>query len=61
MEVIQKLSIILDENKAFTFQNMRMSLTEYATFFKLDGVLGSDSAINGKLIIDYNNRHIEFV
>ncbi|MFJ8461697.1 hypothetical protein ACIQ57_21605 [Lysinibacillus xylanilyticus] len=40
---------------------MREMLTDLATFFKLDGVLGSDIAKEGRLVIDYTNRNFELV
>jgi len=40
---------------------MREMLTDLATFFKLDGVFGSDIAKEGRLVIDYTNRNFELV
>ena len=58
---LESLSIQLSPHQNLTFQNVRMMLTDFATFFKLDGVFGSDIAKDGRLIIDYANRIFEVV
>lgn len=57
-DIIEDLSLFLVD-QPINIKNSRMVLLEYATFFKLDGVLGSDSCQNGTLIIDYPNRKME--
>ncbi|TMU87157.1 hypothetical protein FGG79_03200 [Bacillus sp. BHET2] len=58
---LEALSVQLSPHQNLTFQNVRMMLTDFATFFKLDGVFGSDIGKDGRLVIDYVNRVFEVV
>jgi len=58
---IENLIVYLNENQAIHLHNVREMLTDLATFFKLDGVFGSDIAKDGRLVIDYTNRRFELV
>lgn len=59
IDTIETLPVYLDENQSITLKNVRETLTDLATFFKLDGVFGMDIAHNGSLVIDYPNRQLE--
>ena len=59
VESIEELTVYLDENQSITLKNLSETLTDLATFFKLDGVFGIDIARSGSLVIDYSNRNIE--
>jgi hypothetical protein len=61
IESVKELMIFLNENHPIQLQNMRKVLEEYATFFKLDGVLGSDIVQEKRLVVDYCNRRLEIV
>ncbi|WP_079477606.1 retropepsin-like aspartic protease [Halobacillus salinus] len=57
---LKQLDILL-ASTPIRLSDVREALTDFATFFKLDGVLGSDSASAGKLIIDYPNRRVDIL
>ncbi|WP_158290489.1 aspartyl protease family protein [Halobacillus salinus] len=57
---LKQLDILLASTPIRLF-DVREALADFATFFKLDGVLGSDSASAGKLIIDYPNRRVDIL
>lgn len=61
LDSIESLVVYLNENQSISLDNMREMLTDLATFFKLDGVFGSDIAKEGRLVIDYTNRNFELV
>ncbi|MFF2793990.1 retropepsin-like aspartic protease [Lysinibacillus xylanilyticus] len=61
LDSIESLIIYLNENQSISLHNVREMLTDLATFFKLDGVFGSDIAKDGRLVIDYTNRKFELV
>nr|WP_285867024.1 retropepsin-like aspartic protease [Mesobacillus maritimus] len=56
LETLEYLSLQVNPNQNIEFHNLRIMLSNFCTFFKLDGVIGSDIARNGRLIIDYFNR-----
>ncbi|MGD6964437.1 retropepsin-like aspartic protease [Fictibacillus phosphorivorans] len=59
VDTIENLNVCLKENQHIQLHNVRKVLAEFATFFKLDGILGSDIAKEGRLVIDYVNGRIE--
>ncbi|MED3803556.1 retropepsin-like aspartic protease [Lysinibacillus xylanilyticus] len=61
LDSIESLIVFLNENQSISLHNVREMLTDLATFFKLDGVFGSDIAKNGRFVIDYTNRKFELV
>ena len=61
LDSIASLIVYLNRNQSISLQNVREMLTDLATFFKLDGVFGSDIAKDGRLVIDYTNRKVELV
>jgi Aspartyl protease len=61
IESIEELMVYLKDNHSIHLHDMRKVLAEYATFFKLDGVFGSDIAKDQRLVIDYVNRNVEIV
>ena len=61
LDSIESLIVYLNENQSISLHNVREMLTELATFFKLDGVFGSDIAKDGRMVIDYTNRKFELV
>ncbi|MFT9821029.1 retropepsin-like aspartic protease [Lysinibacillus sp. NPDC056185] len=61
LDSIESLTVNLNENQSIRLHNVREMLTDLATFFKLDGVFGSDIAKDGRMVIDYMNRKFELV
>jgi hypothetical protein len=61
IDSIESLNVYLNDNQYIHLHNVRKVLAEFATFFKLDGVFGSDIGKDGRLIIDYVNRRVELV
>ncbi|GAB0168204.1 retropepsin-like aspartic protease [Lysinibacillus sp. CTST325] len=61
LDSIESLIVNLNENQSINLHNVREMLTDLATFFKLDGVFGSDIAKDGRMVIDYTNRNFELV
>ena len=59
IDCIESLIVFLNEDQSVSLLNVRKVLADFATFFKLDGVFGSDIAKDGRLIIDYANRKVE--
>jgi hypothetical protein len=57
---IKQLNLLLKDGQPITFYDVRKVLPDYAAFFKLDGVFGSDIAKDGRIFIDYYNRRIAF-
>ncbi|RDI39171.1 retropepsin-like aspartic protease [Falsibacillus pallidus] len=60
IDSIKQLNLLLKDGQPITFYDVRKVLPDYAAFFKLDGVFGSDIAKDGRIFIDYYNRRIEF-
>ncbi|MGE7623251.1 retropepsin-like aspartic protease [Viridibacillus sp. NPDC096237] len=58
---LENLNVYLNDDQSISLYNVSKVLIELATFFKLDGVFGSDIAKNGRLIIDYTNRKVELL
>ncbi|HWI47820.1 MAG TPA: pepsin/retropepsin-like aspartic protease family protein [Rummeliibacillus sp.] len=58
IDSIESLIVYLNEDQPISLHNVSNVLADYATFFKLDGVFGSDIAKDGRLIIDYANRNL---
>ncbi|MGF2618384.1 hypothetical protein FZC84_13500 [Rossellomorea vietnamensis] len=56
---LSSLHVFLHETHRIELYNIREMLSDFASFFHLDGVLGSDAAKDSSLIIDYKNRRIE--
>lgn len=61
IDSIESLIVYLNGNQSIHLHSVRKVLAEFATFFKLDGVFGSDIGKDGRLIIDYLNRRIELI
>lgn len=61
LDGIESLIVYLNENQSISLHNVSEMLTNLATFFKLDGVFGSDIAKDGVMVIDYTNRKFELV
>ncbi|MFJ3386902.1 hypothetical protein [Lysinibacillus sp. NPDC086135] len=61
LDSIESLIVNLNDNQSISLHNVREMLTGLATFFKLDGVFGSDIAKDGRMVIDYTNRKFELV
>ena len=61
LERIESVVIYPNENQSIKLHNVTEMLTNLATFFKLDGIFGSDIAKDGRLVIDYTNRKFELV
>ncbi|TQR28950.1 hypothetical protein C7Y47_18840 [Lysinibacillus sphaericus] len=61
LDSIESLIVNLNDNQSINLHNVREMLTDLATFFKLDGVFGSDIAKDGRMVIDYTNRKFELV
>ena len=58
---IKSLSLQVDSKQNLTLKNVRMMLSDFCTFFSLDGVLGSDIAKDGRMILDYQNRNFGII
>lgn len=61
IDSLKNLIVYLNDNQSINLHNVSKVLIEFATFFKLDGVFGSDIAKDGRLIIDYTNRKVELL
>jgi hypothetical protein len=61
IDSIESLVVYLNEHQSVSLHNVRKMLADFAAFFKLDGVFGSDIAKNGSLMIDYTNRTVKLV
>ncbi|MGE7687664.1 retropepsin-like aspartic protease [Lysinibacillus sp. NPDC097214] len=61
LDSVENLIVYLNEHQSISLHNVREMLTDLATFFKLDGVFGSDIAKDGRMVIDYTNRKFELV
>ncbi|MGE7947615.1 retropepsin-like aspartic protease [Lysinibacillus sp. NPDC093688] len=61
LDSVENLIVYLNEHQSISLRNVREMLTDLATFFKLDGVFGSDIAKDGRMVIDYTNRKFELV
>lgn len=60
VDMIERFTIHFDQ-QAITIHKSRKMLSDFGSFFQLDGVFGSDIAKGGRLIIDYINRQIKIV
>jgi len=58
VDQLEHLLLYLD-NHPLEVSHIRKVLVDYATFFKLDGVLGSDCFQEQRLMLDYPNRKLE--
>lgn len=58
---IENLHLYFSTNQVIQFEKLNQGLSEYATFFKLDGVFGIDITKGKRLVIDYPNRNIKLV
>lgn len=61
VKYIENLNLYFSPNQAIKFEKVNQGLSEYATFFKLDGVFGIDITKGKRLVIDYPNRNIKLV
>ncbi len=55
----RKFPVLFNTNQAIQFEKLNQVLSEFAMFFKLDGVFGIDIIKGKRLVIDYPNRNVQ--